>query len=231
MKSIRERLAETDMPAVVLVPAHLAPYMTDAEALATLSTDSIVAEAQRAMRLLVPPGTATHAESEALAEPVMGPANFYTLCRAKPQVDMLTLEERLELLAIMGAVTASMGYPVEEVEVARALTPKQPVGPAPGERYITRYLADRGETDRFWKALKDATDNMEHKRFILQLWADFKALRYEGATPGCVEPTEETHPIHVEHDANAYWQARKPDDYTQRQGTLPIVWNCSGDVS
>jgi hypothetical protein len=225
-KSIRERLAETDMPATVQVPAHLAPYMTDAEALATLSTDSIVGEAQRAMRLLVPPGTATHAESAALAEPVMGPANFYTLCHAKAQVDMLTAEEKLELLAIMGAVTAGAGHPTITVDVAEALSPAAPFVPAPGERYVTRYLADRAATDRFWSQLKLATDNLEHKQLISVLWERFKALRYKGATPGCFEATPLTHPIHDEHDANDYWQANKPDNYTQRYGTPGIVWNC-----
>jgi hypothetical protein len=226
MMSIRERLAKTDMPAVVSVPAHLAQYVTDADALATLETEAIIGEAQRAMRLLVPAGTATHAESEALAEPVMGPANYYTLCRNKPQVDALTLEERLELLAIMGAVTESMGYPTIQADVARALSPAEPFEPAPGERYITRYLDDISATDRFWRALKDATDNMAHKRLILDLWERFKSLRYEGATPGCVEPTPATHPIHDEHDAEAYWQAHKPSDYTQRYGTPEIIWNC-----
>jgi hypothetical protein len=225
-KSIRERLAETDMPATVQVPAHLAPYMTDAEALATLSTDSIVGEAQRAMRLLVPPGTATHAESAALAEPVMGPANFYTLCHAKAQVDMLTLEDRLELLAIMGAVTASMGHPVVDVDVADALTPRIPVQPAPGERYVTRYLNERGADQLYFDQLKMFTDNMEHKLYILDVKAAFMEGKYHGATPGCFEATPLTHPIHEWPSAEAYWASRKPANYKQREGTQPVVWSC-----
>jgi hypothetical protein len=213
------------MPATVQVPAHLGRYVVSKETLEDLPAGSVVGEAQRAMRLLIPPGTATHPESAALAEPVMGPANYYTLCR-EPGLDMLTAEEKLELLAIMGAVTAGAGHPTITVDVAAALSPAAPFVPAPGERYITRYLDDRSATDRFWKALKDATDNMEHKRLITGLWEWFKARRYEGATPGCVEPTPETHPIHDEYDANDVWAMNKPSDYTPRAGTPEIVWNC-----
>jgi hypothetical protein len=225
-KSIRERLAETDMPAIVQVPAHLASYMTDAEALATLSTDSIVGEAQRAMRLLVPPGTATHAESAALAEPVMGPANFYTLCHAKAQVDMLTLEERLELLAIMGAVTAGAGYPTVDVNVKQALSPMVPVAPAPGVKYVTRYLNERGADQLYFDQLKMFTDDMEHKLYILDVKAAFMEGKYHGATPGCFEATPLTHPIHEWPSAEAYWASRKPANYKQREGTPPIAWSC-----
>ena len=225
METIRERLAKLELPAIVTIPAHLEQYMT-AEGLEGLSADSIIMEAQRAMRLLVPAGTATHAESEALAEPVMGPANYYTLCRAKPQVDMLTAEDKLELLAIMGAVTASMGYPAVEVDVAQALAPAVQPDPAPGERYITRYLADRAATDHYFQQLRYGTDNQEHRNLIFDLWQELKAKRYYGARPGCGAVTPESHPIYEEWNPQEYWERHKPADYKPREGTPPIVWSC-----
>ena len=225
MESIRERLAKLELPAIVTIPAHLRGYMNQ-EGLEGLSALTITAEALRAVRILVPPGTGGHAHSESVAEEVMGPANYYTLCHAKPQIDMLTAGERLQLLDIMGNVYASKGEPVVYVETERALAPLSQPDPAPGERYVTRYLADRAATDFFFTQLRYATDNQEHRNFIYDLWQSVKRDRYAGATPGCGPVTEESHPIDRNYDPQAIWEANKPFDYKPREGTPTIVWSC-----
>ena len=225
METIRERLAKLELPAIVTIPAHLRGYMNQ-EGLEGLSALTITAEALRAVRILVPPGTGGHAHSESVAEEVMGPANYYTLCHAKPQIDMLTAGERLQLLDIMGNVYASKGEPVVYIETERALAPLAQPDPAPGERYITRYLADRAATDFFFTQLRYATDNQEHRNLIFDLWQELKAKRYYGARPGCGAVTPESHPIYEEWNPQEYWERHKPADYKPREGTPPIVWSC-----
>lgn len=223
METIRERLAHMELPAVVTIPAHLEGYMYR-EALETMTALTITMEAQAAMRLLV--GVKGHDESRAEAEPVMGPANYYTLCDAPPQVAILNAYERLQLLNILGEIHASKGEPVVYIETERALAPLSQPDPAPGERYVTRYLADRAATDHFFLQLKLATDNQEHRNFILDLWQQVKRDRYAGATPGCGPVTEQSHPIDRNYDPQAIWEAKKPEGYKPREGTMPIVWSC-----
>jgi len=101
---LSERLAEIDLQEEVKIPIHLLGYVENEETLGGLGGITLSAEAQRAMRLFIPAGTAGHELSEELAEPIMGPANYYTLCRAKTQVEMLSAEDKLKLLAIFGRI-------------------------------------------------------------------------------------------------------------------------------
>ena len=222
---ITERLAMIDLGPTIQVPADLEKYVVNKETLKNLESGSLIAEAQETMRLLVPAGTATHSESEEQAEPFMGVANYYTLCRNRPQVDMLGAEDKLKILAILGVVHEFKGYPVIEVDTATALASMVRTVPT-HSTYGEEYLADRNTTDRFFKSKKDATDDMEHKQVIMNMWRKFKSLRYAGATPGCNGITASSHPIHREFDANETWELDQPEGYTPREGAHMFIWNC-----
>ena len=225
-KTIQERLAPIDLSEDVIVPKRLAGVVENKETLEGLSSLSIIGEAQLVLRLLVPAGTATHDEGEDIIEPIVGVGNYYTLCHNPLEVAMLTPEDKLKMLGIFGGVYAGKGLPVVSVSVSKALSPAVAPDPVP-TRYITIYLDDRNATDRFFKAKKDITDNQDHKRIIIGIWSRLKAKRYEGATPGCIEPTPKTHPIHEEFDPNKTWAAEKPVGYTPRVGSdSDIVWSC-----
>jgi hypothetical protein len=228
---LMERLAEIDLLEEVRIPVHLLRYVENEDTLNGLGSLSIVMEAQRAMRLFIPAGTAGHELSEELAEPIMGPANYYTLCRAKTQVEMLSAEDRLKLLAIFGRIHDEQGRDTAEVDVAIALGPAVPYSPAPAAKYVTRYLNERSADQFYFDQLKMYTDNMDHKYIILDIKERYLAWKYVGATPGCGTVTEQTHPIWRDTPtaarltAEEYWGIFKPTNYKQRKGSPTIVWH------
>jgi hypothetical protein len=241
MTELQERLASIPFTApTVQVRAGLLGYMADIEDFSQFSPyDSMAEEGRTVKRLL---GDAYHAHTHETQKEVMlniTQLDPYAMCEDRNALGVLTPEEVLKVLGIYGKAISDLGdkvpkgaYPLMEVTIAVVLGPKQAPDYTPSD-YKDQFLTDLATDQYYWDSLKLYAATGDYDLFVLDQKERFIKAKY-GLPKGyaCGTPVNaETYPYDRSVSPVPVWDAVKPADYKQKSGTLPIVWNCSGDVS
>ena len=237
MTELQTQLTAIPFPKPAQVRAGLSGYMTDIEELKRFSPKDSLAAEGRIIRNAIGDHFDLHtgaSRNEKAVEELQG-LDIDDMCR-DPNIAALTPAEILKVLAVFGAASGNLGlqavYPLVNVDVATALGPKQPPVFVAAD-YLDQLLHDVGADRFFFDTLDLYSDNPQYSFYIQGLRDDFIKAKYDIPKHyGCgVVATPLSYPYDRTLSPVPLWEANKPADYKQKEGSTPVVWNCKGDVS